>query len=174
MPPVPIGWTPELVWTIWKRKFLTLLWLELRFLSRPARSQFLYRLRYPAPKCMCERLYYHKKLNHLVKESTYDTCEYLSWMWPGGQYGTLQYHFHNIQYYERFQNTALKYVMLSPDYIRNMVNYKYNMRVKCFKLLYIPALITKYCYVPCYSMYEYFTLPSLHISYKKINSERNM
>jgi hypothetical protein len=30
-----------------KRKFLTLPGLELRPLSRPARSQFLYRLRYP-------------------------------------------------------------------------------------------------------------------------------
>jgi hypothetical protein len=30
-----------------KRKFLTLLGLELRTLSRPARSQSLYRLRYP-------------------------------------------------------------------------------------------------------------------------------
>jgi hypothetical protein len=32
-----------------KRKFLTLPGLELRQLGRPARSQLLYRLRYPGP-----------------------------------------------------------------------------------------------------------------------------
>jgi hypothetical protein len=46
---VPIGqeagWTPELVWTTW-RKVLTLPWLELRPLDCPARSQSLYRLSY--------------------------------------------------------------------------------------------------------------------------------
>jgi hypothetical protein len=49
-PPVPIGWeagwTPEPVWTTW-RKFMTLPGLELRPFSRPARSHSLYRLRYP-------------------------------------------------------------------------------------------------------------------------------
>jgi hypothetical protein len=49
-PPVSIGeeveWTPESVWTTW-RKLFTLPGLELRPLGRPARSQSLYRLRYP-------------------------------------------------------------------------------------------------------------------------------
>jgi hypothetical protein len=34
------------------RKFLTLLGLELQLLSRPARSQSLYRLRCPGSKCI--------------------------------------------------------------------------------------------------------------------------
>jgi hypothetical protein len=38
--------SPVYFWTIW-RKFLTLQGLELRPLGRPARSQSLYRLRYP-------------------------------------------------------------------------------------------------------------------------------
>jgi hypothetical protein len=41
------GWGPEPVWTTWRKKFLTLPWLELQLLSCPARSQSLYRLRYP-------------------------------------------------------------------------------------------------------------------------------
>jgi hypothetical protein len=48
--PLPIGleagWNPEPVWTTW-RQFLTLPGLELQDLGRPARSQSLYRLRYP-------------------------------------------------------------------------------------------------------------------------------
>jgi hypothetical protein len=41
-----VGWTSEPVWTIW-RKFLNLPGFELRPISRPARSQSLYRLCYP-------------------------------------------------------------------------------------------------------------------------------
>jgi hypothetical protein len=39
-----------------KRKFLTLPGLEVRPLGRPARSQSLYRLRYPAPNMLYVRL----------------------------------------------------------------------------------------------------------------------
>jgi hypothetical protein len=37
-----------------KKKFLTLTGLELRPLGRPARSQSLYRLRYPSSDCITE------------------------------------------------------------------------------------------------------------------------
>jgi hypothetical protein len=42
-----IHWTGGWVYNLEKRKFLTLPGLELRPLSRPARCQSLYRLRYP-------------------------------------------------------------------------------------------------------------------------------
>jgi hypothetical protein len=51
-PSVPTGYEagrdPEPVWTVW-RKFLPLLGLEPQPLSRPARSQSLYRLHYLVP-----------------------------------------------------------------------------------------------------------------------------
>jgi hypothetical protein len=51
-----IGWTPEPVWTMW-RKFVTL--PGLRLLSRPAHSQSLYRLRYPGLSiCKCNYYYF--------------------------------------------------------------------------------------------------------------------
>jgi hypothetical protein len=47
------GWVDDLE----KRKFLTLPGLELRPLGRPARSQSLYRLRYPGSLCSLEITY---------------------------------------------------------------------------------------------------------------------
>jgi hypothetical protein len=51
-----------------KRKFLTLLGLELRPLGRPARSQSLYRLRYPGSYFSMEQIYYP------VKDTTFFTA----------------------------------------------------------------------------------------------------
>jgi hypothetical protein len=49
-PPVPIGWVGPRAGLddLEKRQFLNLPGLEFRSLSRPARSQSLYRLRYPS------------------------------------------------------------------------------------------------------------------------------
>jgi hypothetical protein len=51
-----------------KRKFLTLPGLELRPLSRPARSQSLYRLSYPG-SYMLQQQYY--KINNMFKQTYY-------------------------------------------------------------------------------------------------------
>jgi hypothetical protein len=59
-----------------KRKFLTLPRLELRPLSRPARSQSLYRLRYPSSYTVCV---VSKKRRRIVlpRTSCSSMCEFL-------------------------------------------------------------------------------------------------
>jgi hypothetical protein len=49
-----------------KRKFLTLQGLELRPLGRPARSQSLYRPRYPASLALCEMQLFISIIRHVA------------------------------------------------------------------------------------------------------------
>jgi hypothetical protein len=55
-----------------KTKFLTLLGLELRPLTRPTRSQLLYRLRYPGSVSVSYRL------PHVLENQLTDGCEVVS------------------------------------------------------------------------------------------------
>jgi hypothetical protein len=66
-----------------EEKFLTLPGLEIRPLSRPARSQLLYRLRHPGPSCLHvivfnyilkyrDKFAYHRHIGECFKQNIID------------------------------------------------------------------------------------------------------